>query len=399
MSPSPQAVPRGGPWDATASHWLGTIICGVEPERNSLRDYIDTGLDGENPQVAEGLGTLVARLAEGLPVRLQTPVRRIRCDGAVTVEGPRGAVRARGCIVTVSTGVLAAGGIGFEPGLPAGVQEAIHGLPLALLSKVALRGGEGLGLGPFARLGRRVEGPGDRPMSWMLHPFGRDHAIGFTGGEAAWALAREGPAAAEAFARAELARYFGAAAVAGAFRQPAVVTDWGENPLFLGAYSYARVGAAGARAVLAGAALADGRLRFAGEAATPAMPARSAAPGPAAPPRRRRSMRRSADAAPASVQTAAMPQPARQDFAAHASACRDRVVAMTRALVAVPSPNPPRRYPRLRRGRRQADPGRGAGRRWNCTRPRASSPIWWHGCGAMRRGGGWCSTAISTPIR
>ncbi|SDC13060.1 flavin monoamine oxidase family protein [Belnapia rosea] len=261
-----EAVPHGGYWDATASHWLGTTICGVEPWKNSLRDYIDTGLDGETPQIAEGYGTLVARLAEGLPVRLGAPVHRIRADGAITLEGPGGTLRARGCIVTVSTGVLAAGGLRFEPGLPAEVEAAIAGLPLALLSKIALRGGEGLGLGPFARLGRRLEGAGDHPMSWLVAPFGRDHAVGFLGGEAAWALAREGPAAAEAFARADLARYFGAAAVARAFPHPAVATDWGENPLFQGAYTYALVGAAGARAVLAGARLADGRIRFAGEA-------------------------------------------------------------------------------------------------------------------------------------
>ncbi|MBL6455245.1 FAD-dependent oxidoreductase [Belnapia sp. T6] len=265
-----EAVPHGGFWDATVSHWLGTTICGVEPERNSLRDYIDTGLDGENPQIAEGFGTLVARLAAGLPIRLGTPIERIRADRAITLEGPRGSLRARGCIVTVSTGVLAAGGLRFEPGLPTEIEAAIHGLPLALLSKIGLRGGQGLGfrlgLGPFARLGRRLEGEGDHPMSWMIAPFGRDHAVGFLGGEAAWALAREGPAAAEAFARADLTRYFGPAEVARAFPDRAVPTDWGENPLFRGAYTYARVGAAGSRAVLAGARLADGRIRFAGEA-------------------------------------------------------------------------------------------------------------------------------------
>ena len=103
-------------------------------------------------------------------------------------------------------------------------------------------------------------------MSWLIAPFGRDQAIGFLGGTAAWALAGQGPAAAEAFARADLARYFGAATVAREFPGPAVVTGWGTDPLFRGAYTHARVGAAGARAVLAGAALADGRLRFAGEA-------------------------------------------------------------------------------------------------------------------------------------
>jgi monoamine oxidase len=90
--------------------------------------------------------------------------------------------------------------------------------------------------------------------------------VGFIGGDAAWALAREGPTAAEAHARAELARYVGAAEVARSFAPGAVVTDWATNPLFLGAYSHARVGAAGARAALRDARLAEGRLRFAGEA-------------------------------------------------------------------------------------------------------------------------------------
>ena len=111
-----------------------------------------------------------------------------------------------------------------------------------------------------------MEGEGDGPASWVLWPFGRDHAIGYVGGEAAWRLSREGPAATEAFARAELARYFGAARVASAFRPGAVVTRWAEDPLFRGAYSHALVGHAGARAALRDAAVADGRLRFAGEA-------------------------------------------------------------------------------------------------------------------------------------
>jgi monoamine oxidase len=264
-----EAVPRDGPWDATVSHWFSSIISGVEAERFSLRDYVATGLDGANLQVAEGFGTLVARLGEGLPVSLLAPVVRLHWDGAgVLAEGPWGSLRAGAAIVTVSTGVLAANGIRFEPALPDPVQGAIAGLPQGLLSKVALRApGEGrLGLRAFARLGRQAEGPGDHPMSWMLWPWGRDHAVGFIGGAAAWDLAREGPAAAEAFARAELARYFGAAEVASTFVPGAVVTGWADDPLFLGAYSHAQVGQYGARAVLRDAVLAEGRLRFAGEA-------------------------------------------------------------------------------------------------------------------------------------
>lgn len=269
--PLAEAVPRNGPWDATAAHWFGAMISGAEARRFSLRDYASTSIAGRNPQVREGFGTLVARQADGLPVALEWPVATIdtRAPGsAVALEGPRGRVRVRACIVTVSTGVLAAGAIRFDPPLPPAVLDAVAGLPQGLLSKVALRaaGPDRLGLPDFGRLGRRVEGEDDRPGSWVLWPFGRDHAICYIGGEAAWRLAREGPAAAEAYARAELARYVGAARVESAFRPGAVATRWGEDPLFLGAYSHALVGQAGARAALRDAAPADGRLRFAGEA-------------------------------------------------------------------------------------------------------------------------------------
>jgi len=270
--PLAEAVPRGGFWDATAAHWLSAMISAVEATQFSARDYVATALEGQNLAIAEGLGALLERLAEGLPIRLRAPVARLRwgADGVVA-EGPGGTLAARAAIVTVSTGVLAAGGLRFAPELPPAIGAAIAGLPQGLLSKVALRaaGAGRLGLGPFARLGRRVEGPGEGAMSWLLWPWGRDHVIGFLGGDAAWALAREGPAATAAHARAELARYVGAQAVGRAFRPGAVVTGWAEDPLFLGAYSHARVGSAGARQVLAEAALGEGRLRFAGEACHP----------------------------------------------------------------------------------------------------------------------------------
>lgn len=269
--PLAEAVPRGGRWDATAAWWFGDMISGVDPRRFSLRDYVDTAIGGRNPELREGFGTLVARQAAGLPIARNSPVERVATGGlrgAVALDGPRGRLRARACIVTVSTGVLASGGVRFDPELPQAVRDAVAGVPQGLLSKVALRaaGADRLGLPEFGRLGRRVEREGDRPASWVLWPFGRDHAIAYIGGDAAWHLSREGPEAADAFARAELARYFGAARVAAAFRPGAVVTRWGEDKLFLGAYSHAAVGRAGARAVLRDALVADGRLRFAGEA-------------------------------------------------------------------------------------------------------------------------------------
>jgi monoamine oxidase len=151
------------------------------------------------------------------------------------------------------------------------VREAIGGLPLGLLTKVAFRaaaaGADRLDLPPFGSLWRHVASTEEPAMTWHAWPFGRDHLIGFVGGRAAWELARAGSAATEAFAREELARHFGAARIERALRwPPSVITDWGTNPFTLGAYSYARPGHAGARAALAAASLAGGRLRFAGEA-------------------------------------------------------------------------------------------------------------------------------------
>jgi len=270
--PLAAAVPSGAFWDATVAHREGPVISAAQLEELSLLDFVANDLAPPNLMPEIGVGALVGRLAEGLPIRTGLPVARIRWGGkgAIVLDTAEGSLAARACIVTVSTGVLAAGeAIAFDPPLPEAVREAVAGLPLGLLTKVAFRaaGEDRLDLSPFASLWRHVASPDEAAMTFHAWPFGRDHLIGFIGGRAAWDLARAGPAAAEAFAREELSRFFGPARVARALRAPAaVVTDWGTNPFTRGAYSYARPGHAGARAALAAAALAGGRLRFAGEA-------------------------------------------------------------------------------------------------------------------------------------
>ena len=93
-----------------------------------------------------------------LPVRLATPATEIDWGGdGVAVETPAGTIRARACIVTVSTGVLQAGSIRFAPALPGWKQDAIDNLPMGLLAKVALRfDGERFGLGANQWLTYRV---------------------------------------------------------------------------------------------------------------------------------------------------------------------------------------------------------------------------------------------------
>ncbi|HYF09595.1 MAG TPA: FAD-dependent oxidoreductase, partial [Acetobacteraceae bacterium] len=179
------AMPRGGPWDATVAHWRGAQISAAEVERLSLRDYAASLLGGPNLRLRAGIGALVERLAEGLPIRRNAPVARLRWGGAgVEAAGAFGTLRARAAIVTVSTGVLAAGGIVFDPPLPARHREAIQALPLGLLTKVVFRAASAdrLDIPPFAGLRRRVDGPGDRPVSWIGWPFGEPVLECFIGG-------------------------------------------------------------------------------------------------------------------------------------------------------------------------------------------------------------------------
>lgn len=261
---------RDDPWLDTILTFEATLIAAADPARLSLRDWHDNALEGTNLSVEGGLGAFVARRlpAPDAMVRLRTPVTRIAWGGAggnVVVDTPDGTLHARAAIVTVSTGVLAAGAIGFDPPLPARARDAIAGLPMGLLSKVALRaaGPDRLDVPDSCSLNRQVA-HGERSMYFLAWPYGADHVIGFIGGSAAWDLARAGKASARAFALDELRALLGGrvnAAVA-----ETVVTEWANDPLHLGAYAYALPGHAGARAVLA-EPLADGHLVFAGEAA------------------------------------------------------------------------------------------------------------------------------------
>jgi monoamine oxidase len=266
---APENDPDEAAWAAAVAAWEGAIIAGADAEVLSVRDWRDNRLQGRNLAVPGGLGALIGDClapAAG-PVQLGTPVTRLIWQEAsgVAAETPRGTVTAQAVIVTVSTGVLAAGAIRFSPALPAEVAEAVHALPMGLLSKVALHAGgsDRLDLPAFCGIDRQLR-PGEPAMVFHAWPFGYDHVIGFIGGRAAWDLATAGPAATADFARGELRKLFGTRADR-VFDAGAVASGWGTDPRFLGAYCYARPGASAAREVLA-QPLADGQLIFAGEA-------------------------------------------------------------------------------------------------------------------------------------
>jgi monoamine oxidase len=257
--PAADLLAPGNRWngliDATS-----TYISGTELSRVSVADYENYADTGVNWRVRQGYGTLIAAFGAGLPVRLGTPVASVDHGASpVRLETPSGTVTARAAIVTVSTGVLAAGAIRFSPGLPDKLHAA-SGVPLGLADKLFLSLDEPDAFEPDSHLIGRT----DRTAtgSYYLRPFGQPVVEMFVGGENARALEKGGSAAFEAFALDELADLLGNG-IRGRMRAIAH-SAWERDPLVRGAYSCALPGRAGERAVLA--APVNGRLFFAGEA-------------------------------------------------------------------------------------------------------------------------------------
>lgn len=254
------------PWLGSVEAWIGALDHGVDFDNLSTGDYNSYAEIETNYFVREGLGTLVAAQGRDVPVTLGTPATRIDWSGAgVRVETPSGTIEARACIVTVSVGVLASGSLRFSPELPAARQEALAQVPMGLLERIGLQfeGGGRFGLSENGVLTLLKQDPPPAPQChFTTYASGHDVIVGYVGGSFGWELGRAGPEAAIDFALEE----FVSAVGSGARRRfkRGQFSDWGRNPLTLGAYSAARPGGHAGRAVLA-EPLGD-RVFFAGEA-------------------------------------------------------------------------------------------------------------------------------------
>lgn len=254
--------PRDMPWAHVSEAWFGAMEMGVDMEDLSTADWWSMEDTEPNYLIREGFGTLVAQFGREIPVKLGTPVERIRWgDKDVTLETTDGTIRARACIITASTGILGSGTIAFDPLLPVWKQEAIAHVPMGLLAKIPLQ---------FERASLDI--PANTWLSYytekreacyfLCRPFGFDLMIGFVGGSFAWELSGEGEEAAIDFARGELRNALGSK-IDRQFIKGAL-TDWANDPWSLGAYSAAMPEHASARAKLA--QNIDDKLYFAGEA-------------------------------------------------------------------------------------------------------------------------------------
>lgn len=257
------AIPRDlGDWTGSIDFTLGASATGKDLKDLSALDRFRAQDRTTETACRPGLGALMIRLGDGLPVALSTPATRVSYGGRdVGVETPAGRIAARAVILTVSSNVLASGAIKFAPDLPKRQVEAASRLSLGSYDRIALQmQGNPLGLGRdevlieqsmSGRTGVLSANIGGSSLCTVdvAGAFGRD-------------LSAQGEAAMVAFAIEWLGKLFGSD-VAGAVKRSAA-TRWNASPFVMGAMSAASPGAQATRRALMEPL---GSLFFAGEAA------------------------------------------------------------------------------------------------------------------------------------
>ena len=258
-------TPRDDFWTPMYDLWASILNAHDVDEISTVGSsyYNDTG---ENWPLVNGYGSLVEAHFAALPVALNTRAERVHWSGgAISVTTPKGVIEAARAIVTVSTGVLAAEDILFEPRLPDWKLAAIAALPLGSHNRIGI-GFDRDVFGPDQRGGFLVYGATPESLSFQIRPFDRDHAVGIVGGRFGKWLERSGPQAMADFAIEKLKGVYGTDIA----RHVTTTTcsAWDSDPLVRGAYSGTLPGHAGARRADLAAAV-DERLFFAGEATSP----------------------------------------------------------------------------------------------------------------------------------
>ncbi len=251
-----------GPWYPLVAYEIGAALMAKDLEDFSCVDWWNSEEFGTNWLCSEGFGALVAHYGRNLPVQLNTPVTRVRWgDDCVSVETPRGTIRTAAVIVTVSTGVLAGGGIVFDPPLPIWKQEAFERISLGVYNHIALQFSQDVfGVGNDSFISH--QNANDQTAQFSVNISGSGLTFGGVGGRFAQDLEQAGVATAVDFGLQELRNIFGSNIdthfVKGYY------TRWGEDQWARGSYTSAEPGYAHMRERLK-EPIAE-KIFFAGEA-------------------------------------------------------------------------------------------------------------------------------------
>jgi monoamine oxidase len=257
------ALPKDlGDWAGTVEFLFGANATGKDLKELSAIDKIRAQDRSAALACRQGLGTLIAKLGEGLPVSLSTPATRIAWSGRdVTVETPAGKIAARAAIVTASSNVLTSGALKFTPDLPRRTLDAASKVSLGSYDHIVLQlPGNPLGL---SRDDVVTEQAKDARTAFMIANMGGSSLCSIdVAGSFGRDLSAQGEPAMVAFAVEWLTRLFGSD-VAKAVRKSST-TRWDAAPFALGAMSAASPGGQPSRKILAEPV---GSLFLAGEAA------------------------------------------------------------------------------------------------------------------------------------
>ena len=259
-----QAIPKDlGDWAPTMDFVLGEFNYGKSLSEISAMDFAKSAERDSAAFCRQGIGTLLAKLAFGLPIQFFSPVNRISWAGRMLeAEARRTTLTAHAIIVTASTGVLGSGAIKFEPALPARYAEAITKLPLGSYDHVAIEfAGNPLGLQSDELVFEKADGT--KTAALVGNVSGSRLCLVELAGKLDAGLVQEGEASMTAFAIEWLVHLFGSDLKRAVQRTHA--TRWGKEQWVLGAFSSAAPGAQWARKTLS-EPLQD-RVWFAGEAA------------------------------------------------------------------------------------------------------------------------------------
>ena len=237
-----------GVWADTAEFTLGANFSGKDLKDISVGDKARA--QDRNTAIAcrQGLGTLIAKLGEQVPVSLSTPANRIVWGSRdVSVETSAGKILARAAVITVSSNVLAAGNIKFASELPKRTLDAASKLSLGSYDRIALQmPGNPLGL---ARDDIVIEQSNSMKTALIYANIGGSSLCSIdVGGSFGRDLSAQGEAAMVAFAKEWLTKLFGSEVAAAVNKSSA--TRWNAAPFALGAMSAASPGGQASRKVL-----------------------------------------------------------------------------------------------------------------------------------------------------
>ncbi|WP_315761536.1 MULTISPECIES: flavin monoamine oxidase family protein [unclassified Bradyrhizobium] len=243
------ALPKDlGDWTATAEFVLGPATAAKDLNELSAMDKARAQDRSAALACRQGLGTLITKLGEQLPLALSTPATRIVwTNREVWVETPSGRVTARAIILTVSTNVLSSGAIKFTPELPKRQLDAAAKLSLGSYDRIALQlAGNPLGL---SRDDLMIEQSSSKRTGLLFANIGGSSLCTIdVAGSFGRELSAQGAAAMVAFGKEWLAKLFGSDAAAAV--QASAVTRWNAAPTILGAMSAAAPGGQGSRKIL-----------------------------------------------------------------------------------------------------------------------------------------------------